>query len=178
MLDEFISGGISGAIVDPESERGKEHAERFYEEIRNNKSHSDVKKIAENTGYSFEQILQIKNYLFVDEHLLDEGVKRFTPSFEIAQSWQRLAYDFENVKNHDFTLLKHELREMALVNQGYSQSEAHRITERDYNYRIESIEYYISLGFDPHAMLKESQKSKNSGAIRHHKQKDNWEERY
>lgn len=54
------NGIISGAITDTYSERAVEHAKRFYEEIHNNKSHSDVVRIAENTGYSFEQILQIK----------------------------------------------------------------------------------------------------------------------
>lgn len=178
MLDVIISGGISGAITDPYSERAVEHAKRFYEEIRNNKSHSDVVRIAENTGYSFEQILQIKNYLFVNEHLIDGKVRRFVPNFEIAQSWQRLAYDPDHILPHDRTLLKHEIREMELINQGYSQSTAHDITEMDYNYRAESIEYYTSLGYDPRAIYNAAQRNGNSGAIKRTKQKNNWEERY
>lgn len=107
-MDELISGGISGAITDPDCERAKEHAKRFYEAMRH--TNSDVIRIAENTGLSREQVLMIKNYLFVDEHWLRDGLARFDPSFEIAQSWQRLAGKRENILPHDLTLLKHEIR--------------------------------------------------------------------
>lgn len=61
------------------------HAKLFYEEIRKNRS--DVKKISKNTGFTYEQILLVKNYLFIDVHKLgddDEIEQRFDASFEIA----------------------------------------------------------------------------------------------
>ena len=60
--DILISGGISGAITDIESEEALEHAEKYYGFIR--KSNTDIENIAKNTGYSYVQIMVIKNYLF------------------------------------------------------------------------------------------------------------------
>lgn len=167
-MQESISGGISGAITDPYSEEAEAHAELYYEEIRHFRT--DINKIAENTGFTPEQIMLVKNYLFVDEHLLDGEIKRFDPSFEIAESWQRLAFDPKNIQQHDMTLLYHELMEMELIHQGYQQSEAHEITSKDYNYPKESREYYEELGYDE----KQNGSSKNSGGI---KTKKNWAER-
>ena len=135
-----IAGAISGGITDPASLRALHHAELYYEEIR--KNHADVKRIAQNTGFTTNQILMIKNYLFVDAHELDGGYRRFDVSFEIAESWRRLAFDPENIKPHDITLLNHELMEMRLVNDGSSQEEAHAITSRRYDYAKQSAEYY------------------------------------
>lgn len=71
----FISGGISGAITDPDSDKAKKHAELFYEEIR--KRTYDCEQIALNTGYDVALIKQIKNYLFYDCHLLENNeIKR------------------------------------------------------------------------------------------------------
>ena len=64
-----------------------------------------------------------------------------TPSYEIAQSWQRLS-EGKRIQKHDLTLLKHEIMEHDLMQQGYSQAEAHIITSKEYNYSAESEEYY------------------------------------
>lgn len=170
--ESIISGGISGAITDIGCERANKHAFLYYEEMRHNRN-SDVEKIAKNTGFSKEQILQIKHYLFIDEHCLDGEYKRFTPSFEIAQSWQRLASTKEQIKPHDLTLLNHELMEVELIAKGISQSEAHIITSRKYNYPAESSEYYKSLG-----VKIETDKDQNSGGIKRVKKDRYWEERY
>ena len=60
----------------------------------------------------------VKNYLFIDVHKLDGGIRRFDASFEIAESWRRMAFDPENIKSHDLTLLRHELMELRLVSEG------------------------------------------------------------
>ena len=138
-----IAGGITGEITDPSFLRALSHAEMYYEEIR--KNHSDVQRIAKNTGFTTQQVLMIKNYLFVDAHELDGGYRRFDVSFEIAESWRRLAFDPENIKPHDITLLNHELMEMRLVSDGSTQDEAHTITSRKYDYSKESAEYYFSI---------------------------------
>ena len=145
-FDIQIAGGISGAITDPLSKRATEHAKLYYEEIR--KNHSDVKRIAENTGFSADQIMLVKNYLFLDVHELDDGIRRFDVSFEIAESWRRLAFDPNQIKPHDLTLLNHELMELRLVSEGIPQDEAHVITSRKYNYSRESFDYYQSLSMD------------------------------
>ena len=87
----------------------------------------------------------IKNYLFVDAHELDGGYRRFDVSFEIAESWRRMAFDPDKIKPHDITLLNHELMEMRLVSDGSTQDEAHTITSRKYDYAQESADYYLSI---------------------------------
>jgi len=141
--DMITAGGITGGITDPSSLRALSHAEMYYEEIR--KNHADVQRIAKNTGFTIQQILMIKNYLFVDAHELDGGFRRFDVSFEIAESWRRLAFDPDNIKPHDITLLNHELMEMRLVSDGSTQDEAHTITSRKYDYARESAAYYLSI---------------------------------
>lgn len=142
-ISRAISGGISGAITDPLSKRAAKHANLYYEEIR--KNHSDVDHIAHNTGYTRDQVMLIKNYLFLDVHELDGGIRRFDVSFEIAESWRRLAFDSENIQPHDLTLLKHELLELRLVSEGIKQDEAHLIASQKYNYSQESFDFYQSL---------------------------------
>lgn len=135
---------VSGAITDPYSEPAKQHAELYYNEIR--AMTTDVYKIAMNTGIAISEIERIKRYLFLDEHKLITGVKRFDPSFEIAQSWQRLmSAGGKDIKPHDITLIKHELYEEALVKSGMDQDKAHIETSKKYNYTKESQEYYKNL---------------------------------
>lgn len=129
---------ICGAITEPLSKRAQKHADLYYEEIR--KRTSDVQAIARNTGYTVEDISKIKTYLFYEPHNLAGVYKCFDPSFEIATSWQRLIDN--KILPHDLTLLKHELMEMNLVNNGMSQDSAHHYTENIYNYGKESNDYY------------------------------------
>lgn len=136
---KIISGGISGAIS-PQSNRAGKHAEQYYESVRH--MTTDVSRIAKNTGYSEEFIKTIKDYIFIDEHDLGDGrISRFEPSFEMAQTWQRLI-DGRDIQQHDLTLLKHEEMERRLISQGYSQDEAHILASKEYNYAKEAAEFY------------------------------------
>ena len=133
---------ISGAL-NPKSKEADKHAELYYKSIR--KMKTDVKNIAKNTGYSIGFIQEIKNYLFIDEQDLGDGViKRFDPDFSIAESWKRLMIG-KDIKPHDLTLLKHEAKERELVKQGYTQDEAHILTSEIYNYSDEADLYYGSI---------------------------------
>lgn len=136
-----ISGGISGAITNTLSDKAERHAELRYEFIRNNKY--DVEKIAKNTGYSVAQIQSIKNYLFIDKHDLGDKIDRFVPDFCIAQSWDRLTTG--KIEKHDLILLKHEIMEQELIENGLTQDEAHKITSQKYNYQKEAEEFYDKL---------------------------------
>ena len=133
---------ITGArITDRYSKEAQEFADMYYEEIRH--MSTDVQKISQNTGYSFESISKIKNYLFVNNSYFDpdEGVwTRFDPDCAIAQSWQRL-WMGDNIKKHDLTLIKHEIYEMKLKeeNPNISHDVAHTKASLLYNY---SDEYY------------------------------------
>lgn len=103
---------------------------------------TDANRIAKNTGFDVKDILEIKQFIFMDEHDLGEnGIRRFFPSFEMAQSWQRLI-DGKHIQSHDLTLLRHELLERQLILDGKSQDEAHAEASTVYNYAKESDEYY------------------------------------
>ena len=141
-MNELI---ITGAITNTYSKRARKHAYSYYEYIR--KNHSDVDRIVANTNFTKEEILKVKNYIFIELHNLEEnGIRQFFPCFEIAQSWQRLAFDPKNIQPHDITLIRHELLEISLIqDQHMSQQEAHNEASMYYNYQEESAEYYKSL---------------------------------
>ena len=138
-----ICGAVSGAITDIYSKRANEHAQRYYAAIRNRID--DIPKIAVNIGYDIADIMAVKNYIFMEIHDFGEGlIGYFDPNFSMAQSWQRLI-EGKNIQPHDITLIKHEMMELKLVKQGYTQDEAHDITSRQYNYRKESDEFYAEI---------------------------------
>lgn len=131
------SGAISGAR-NPYGKAAREHAERYYGLVRSMKT--DVSKIAKVTGYSESEIQRIKNYIFIDEHDLGNGKRRFDPDYMMGESWKRLIEG--KPKEHDLTLLKHEIMENELISQGLSQDKAHIKTTAVYNYDKEANEYY------------------------------------
>lgn len=134
----IVSGGLN-----PNSEEAQEHADRYYDSVR--KMTTDVRRIAENTGFDEDLIRSIKNFVFLEKHDLgEEEPDYFYPSYIMAQSWQRLI-DGKNILPHDITLLNHEKMEQELMQQGYSQGEAHRITEKKYNYSKEAKDYYAEI---------------------------------
>ena len=140
--DIIKSGGISGAL-NPYSKEANKHAKQYYESVR--KMKTDVNRISENTGYDKETIQSIKDFIFMNKHDLGDGkYDYFYPSFEMAQSWQRLI-DGKNIQPHDITLIKHEVMERDLMRAGLSQDEAHRLTSKTYNYQKESEEYYVNI---------------------------------
>lgn len=171
MNENIISGGISGAISDPLSPEAQEHAIKYYEEIRHRTD--DIMKIASYTGYTPEQILKVKNYLFMETHILSTGIKRFDASFEIAESWQRLADMQEYVQAHDKLLIPHELMEMDLVTKGVSQSEAHDKTCEEYDYPRATNEFYSRLQHEHNARLGKGDII--SGGISHHQERKDWD---
>lgn len=123
------TGAISGAL-NPYSKEANKHAKQYYESVRH--MTTDTKKISENTSISKEKIDKIKNHIFIQEHDLLEGHKRFDPSYYMAQSWQRLIVgDFEE---KDVVLLKHEYAELRYMEKGFSQDQAHIKASKRYNY--------------------------------------------
>lgn len=143
-MNMYDSGAVSGAITDAESTEAVLHAYKYYEYIR--KINNDIERIAQNTEFTKDQILMVKNYIFYSEHELEDGYQRFEPDFYMAQSWRRLAFEPENIKEHDIMLIRHELYEMALVTQGYPYRDAHKISnEQGYNYQEMCREYYKHL---------------------------------
>ena len=143
--DWETSGAISGAI-DADSKRGKAHAIRYYESIRKRKD--DVPAIARNAGFSEDDIGRIKMYFFIDSHDLSDGIHPFVPDCDIARSWQRLIKG--NYIEADLLLIRHELFEMELVDNGLPQSEAHEQASAKYNYAKAIREWWENGGNKKH----------------------------
>ena len=132
------SGAVSGAR-NPYGKAAEKHAKKYYGLVRS--MTTDVQKIAKTTGYSETEIQRIKNYIFIDEHDLGErGRGRFDPDYMMGESWRRLIEG--KPEAHDLTMLRHEIMEQGLLEQGFSQDEAHRMTSAKYNYDKEAMEFY------------------------------------
>ncbi len=132
------SGAVSGAR-NPNSKKAQEHAERYYNSVRAMKN--DISSIAKATEFSEEQIQKVKKYIFLDKHDLGgETPEHFNPDYMMAESWQRLIDG--KPEKHDVVLIKHELMEQELISRGLSQTEAHIITSKKYNYAKEATEFY------------------------------------
>lgn len=123
------TGAISGAL-NPYSKEAEKHAVQYYEAVRHMKT--DTQKISAATGIGQDKIDKIKNHVFITEHDLLTEKKRFDPSYEMAQSWQRLISG--SFKEQDIVLLKHEYAELRYMEKGYSQNEAHIRASKKYNY--------------------------------------------
>lgn len=139
---------ITGArITDPDSKEARDFAEVFYASVRKRKT--DHKRIAKNIGETEENILRVKNYLFIDNSLYNEALDvwmQFPPDCAIAHSWQRLI-EGKDIKDHDIILIKHELYEMEIKRKSpeISHNEAHRQAEIKYNYSEGVAKYYGNL---------------------------------
>ncbi len=123
------SGAVSGAL-NPTSKQAEQHAVRYYESVRHMRT--DTIKISESTGISKDKLDKIKSHVFVKEHELVDGKRRFDPDYEMAQSWQRLING--DYKEQDIVLLKHEYAELRYMEKGFSQNEAHIKASKKYNF--------------------------------------------
>lgn len=125
---------ITGAIPRDDLVRQDQHAELYYEEIR--KRTNDIQRIAENTGFSIQDIEKVKAHVFFNKYDLDdEELSRFIPDYDMAVSWQRLI-DGKDIQEMDMVLLHHELMEYTLMNEkGLNYREAHDTTQKIHNYK-------------------------------------------
>ncbi|MDY4812229.1 MAG: phage minor capsid protein, partial [Ruminococcus sp.] len=123
------TGSVSGAL-NPYSKEAGEHAEKYYESVRH--MTTDTLRIAEATNLRKEKIDKIKNHIFIKEHDLSNGHRRFDPSYDMAQSWQRLISG--KYEEKDMILLKHEYAELRYMEKGLQQHDAHIKASKRYNY--------------------------------------------
>ena len=73
---------------------------------------NDVKTIARNSGFSEQDIKQIKRHIFYNKHQTYDGYKTLYPDYDMAVAWNRL-YKGEQLER-DILLLHHELLESTL----------------------------------------------------------------
>lgn len=140
-----IYSGALNSSNDPSGLRRKLHAEKYYEAVRNRNAKNEIAKVAKSSGLSETDIEHVYNHIFIAEHALNNGsevvLERFSPDYDMAQSWQRLRSG-ENIQEHDLTLLKHELAEEGYMRGGLSYEEAHIKACKDgYNYEKDLQEW-------------------------------------
>ena len=127
----------SGALNDkndPLFIKRNEHAERYYEEIRNRKPRYIVDRLAKNAEISKGTAQEIFEHVFVKEHMLGGMQKRFDPDYDMAESFRRLL-EGKNIKPHDIVMLKHEELELNLMKQyNMLYEKAHEIANQSHNY--------------------------------------------
>lgn len=132
------SGAVYGAWNDrndPYSKERDRHAEIYYEQVRNRDKTLEIARVARNSGFSESDIGKIYNHIFMNEYELYGGVKRFDPSYDMAESWRRLSESGGKfIQKHDIVMLNHELMEYHLMMEGLSYNEAHKETDKKYNY--------------------------------------------
>lgn len=98
---------LLGKELSPNDVDGWDQAEAYYDKVRS--CTHDIENIAQNTPYSEKQVDTIKNHLFYNTHILDEGTARFDADPLIANAWSRLQIGTHSPK--DLQLLEHELFE-------------------------------------------------------------------
>ena len=137
---EGMSGGDSGGLRGKSDKEQEKHAVMYYESIRNRKSKSDIQAIAKHTEFSEEQISAIRDHVFINEHVMEDGAKkRFHPDYRMALAWQRL----ENGKGTeaDLLLLHHEFLELTIMQEcGYNYNTAHPIANEKYPWYKKQLE--------------------------------------
>jgi hypothetical protein len=110
-------------------------AEKVYDSIR--KSDTDIRDIASNLGFKADNIKNVKDHIFYNEHDLDSYAaeeiehKRFDATLPQALAWKRLEAGTHN--QDDVTWIKHECAERHYElkhNSGYSK--AHERAESHY----------------------------------------------
>lgn len=136
--DIINSGAVKGALTDkndPLYVKRDAHAIKYYESVRRSKKNNMVKTIANNTGMSEKSINKVYDHVFIKEHELYGGRRRFDPDYDMAESFRRLR-EGKNIQEHDLIMLKHERLEYELMNKKHmSYQEAHRLAEKKYNYQ-------------------------------------------
>lgn len=136
--EEMSSGAVKGMFskmsVD-EWLRLEDLAHAMYNSFRTRVD--DVAKIAKNIGWDESKIVQIKNHLFNEEHLFNDGKKRlFDPNYWQAEAWERLVNGKATAA--DKLLLNHELFESNYIKaRNCTYEVAHEETNKLYNWSKE-----------------------------------------
>ena len=116
--------------------RRDDEAESYYKFTRT--TNDDISSIAKNVGWTEHSVARIKQHVFSDKHILDDGTRRFDADYNMAVAWQRLING--NYLDRDILLLKHEYLE-SIIEKKYNLTyrEAHDRTtlKHDWNAVLE-----------------------------------------
>ena len=94
----------------------------------------DAKKIAAHTPFKESAIEEIRQHVFIKEHMQDGKMQRFSTDFDQAQAWQRLT-EGRGRTDADLNFLKHEYVELTQIRlRGYHYNKAHSIANLHCNW--------------------------------------------
>lgn len=140
-----IYAGALNNNNDPLFIRRNEHAERYYEEIRNRKPQYVINRLAKNADISKVVAKDVYEHVFVNKHMLGDQWKRFDPDYDMAESFRRLL-EGKDIQSHDIVMIKHEGLELTLMKQyNMTYEEAHETANRSYNYS-EALKEFLREG--------------------------------
>lgn len=121
-------GGHHYSAIDHSKESVKA-AEAYEKYSRGN----DAEAISRASGFTVDEVNEIRRHIFYDKHNLYEGYARFAPDYNMAVAWKRLREG--NPKPRDITLLHHELLESRLEKQyNLPLADIHAMANEKYNW--------------------------------------------
>lgn len=94
--------------------------------------------MAKSSGLPESVVESAYQHVFIEEHELDGGRKRFYPDYDMAQSRQRLR-EGKVVYENDRVFLLHEAKERELMAQGLGYDEAHKLTVEKYGFDYQGL---------------------------------------
>lgn len=159
--DNFQDSGAVYYVIDTELDNIKSkkelkediYAYLQYNAIKNRNRNKEVKDVYENIrkipemeDFSKEDVEIVYKHVFDNKYELEGGYKNFDPSYDMAQSFQRLKDD-KNIQKHDLTMLRPERMEYDYMNkEKISYNETYAKTILCYNYEKELIDYLKKKG--------------------------------
>ena len=110
-----------------------------YEKIRQDKD--DVEKIAKNLSMDAERIRMLKQYLFFEGNR--GGIlKNIEPDLDVAESWNRIANEPENIQIHDRILIDNAIMEFSLIMLEVSETAREEVSAKNFAYYKQLVGYY------------------------------------
>ena len=101
-------------------------------------TNDDVRAIAKSIGWTEYSIARIKQHVFLNKHILDDGIRRFDADYNMAVAWQRLING--DYLDRDIMLLKHEYLESVVemkYNLTYREAHDRTTLKHDWNGLLE-----------------------------------------
>lgn len=141
------SGGKNYKVSHDADEKTRKAAEEY----RRISRQYDADIIAKNTGFTENEIIQIKRHIFFDKHKLYEGYGMLAPDYDMAVAWKRMKEG--RPEERDILLLKHEKLESELEKKyNLTLSEAHARAQEIYNWEKALFEA-LGEGGEPYGLL-------------------------
>ena len=131
---KVFTGGKRYLPYDPNDKKDVDAANAYKKISRIN----DISIMAKNSGFTEQQIKQIKRHVFYNKHKKYDGYKMLDPDYDMAVAWSRIFKG--KPEERDILLLKHELLESTLEKEyNLTVAEAHREASKVYDWEKQLI---------------------------------------